>query len=82
MVRDRMFLFRSLTNDDMPITGISGAWESPLQSAYETAVAGGFTGTPEEWILSLQGGGSGISVGPTPPADPQNGDLWIDTSGV
>jgi hypothetical protein len=39
----------------------SSAFESPLQSAYKAAVAGGFSGTQTDWVMSFS---SGVQVLP------------------
>jgi len=36
----------------------------------------GFDGV--KWVQLGGGGGGGSSIGPTPPSDPADGDLWID----
>lgn len=59
-----MKLYGSITNQSSisgalsPAGDISGALSNPLArgaSAYEIAVANGFTGTEEQWLESLQG---------------------------
>lgn len=58
-------------------------------SAFEVAVENGYTGTEEQWLLTLKGdkgdkGDTGIdfniTASPTEPQNPAVGDLWIDTS--
>lgn len=50
-------------------------------SAYQLAVAGGFTGTVQEWLLSLKVvNSSHVIVSSTPPQYPEVGDLWVDSS--
>ena len=79
---------RSTTNT-LPIFTTSPA--APIQvpvagdSAYDIAVDNGFVGTEEEWLASLQGedgeGTNNTTISGTAPANPQNGDIWIDTNG-
>lgn len=52
-------------------------------SAYEVAVANGFVGTEQQWLDSLHPNFEGfnkITVGPTQPSNPSEGDIWIDTN--
>ena len=53
-------------------------------SAYDVAVANGFTGTQAEWLDSLKGepGPEQITVSATAPASPYLNQLWLDTSGA
>jgi hypothetical protein len=57
-------------------------------SAYQVAVRNGFVGTEQQWLASLQGqpgppgsGANSVTIGPNAPANPQDGDTWIDTNG-
>jgi hypothetical protein len=50
-------------------------------SAYQLAVANGFTGTVDEWLLSLKViNEANIIISPTPPPSPTTGQIWIDSS--
>lgn len=51
--------------------GGSGAPGADGKSAYEIAVEGGFTGTQSEWLESLKGKGSKVTIG-------ENGNWFID----
>jgi len=66
-----------------------GDFKGPIgQSAYQVAVAAGFVGTIDEWLLSLRGQdgiglrilGSLPSIGDLPAADNENGDTYIIAS--
>jgi len=86
-------LKRDVTRQSEP-TGPIFTTEDPVfavtgphgMSAYEVAVANGFVGTEQQWLASLQGttpgmGTNSVTIGPNAPANPQDGDTWIDTNG-
>jgi len=50
------------------------------KSAYELAVAGGYSGTEAEWIASLKGAPAVNHVGPTAPTEGLfEGYIWLKT---
>ncbi len=76
-------------------TGPQGPQGLTGLSAYQVAQLNGFTGTEAEWLASLEGadGATGpigpegpqgepgrYYIGETPPADPVEGDAWLDST--
>jgi hypothetical protein len=53
------------------------------KSAYELAVAGGYSGTQSQWLASLvgpQGPDGKFTVQQLPPENPQNNQVWFNSS--
>lgn len=79
-----------LTAAEQPGAALSGLYAaSPGMSAYELAVAKGFSGTVEQWLESLVGrqgepgiqGEPGVYVGPADSTPPEDARVWVVTDG-
>ena len=57
-----------------------GGGGQPGASAYEVALANGFSGTESEWLASLKGenGSSQFVVSETAPENPSDGMIWVN----